>query len=287
MKLQHLRFFAAVIEGGGVSRAAERLHVSQPAISAGLKALEHYLGQPLFERSGGRRRIVATPKAREFHAQVLDILERCEAARASFRSPRPRVPGATLGVLRTLSAASVAAVAATLSQAAAPSWRFREGGAEDLARWLRQGRIDAAWTVVEANAANAAILWREPFVLLAARNHRLASSRRRKVTLADLDGEALVLRGACELKPGRLRAEGIGLRVVARTDRDEVAVKLVAQGVGVAIAPRSLATPDVGAVPVADLALARSIGLRWRAALVPSTLSSLRAAIAAGGHPRM
>ena len=286
MKLQHLRFFAAVIESGGVSRAAERLHVSQPAISAGLKALEQYLGEPLFQRSGGRRRIVATPKAREFHRQVLDILERCEAARESFRSARSRVRGLTLGILRTLSAERVAAVAAALSEAAGPSWRFREGGVDDLPRWLRQGRIDAAWTVVEADAAHAAALWREPFVLLSARNHRLAGPRRRKVTLADLDGEGLILRGACELKPGRLRAEGIGLRIVARTDRDEVAVMLVAQGVGVAIAPRSLATAEAVAVPIADLTLSRSIGLRWRADLAPTALGILREAIIANGRPR-
>lgn len=285
MKLQHLRFFAAVIETGGVSRAAERLHVSQPAISAGLKALEQYLGEPLFERSGGRRRIVATPKAREFHRLVLDILDRCEAARSSFRSARSRVPSHTLGILRTLSAERVAGVAATLFQAAESSWRFREGGVDELARWLRQGRIDSAWTAVEAEAAHAAILWREPFVLLAGRNHRLAGPRRRKVTLADLDGEGLILRGACELKPGRLRAEGIGLRIVARTDRDEVAVKLVGQGVGVAIAPRSLATAETVAVPIADLALFRTIGLRWRADLAPSTLGILREVIAGGGRP--
>jgi DNA-binding transcriptional LysR family regulator len=65
----------------------------------------------------------------------------------------------------------------------------------------------------------------------------------------------------------------------------EVAVKLVGQGVGVAIAPRSLATAETVAVPIADLALFRTIGLRWRADLAPSTLGILREVIAGGGRP--
>lgn len=285
MKLRHLRFFAAVIECGGVTQAAERLHVSQPAISAGLKALEQDLGRPLFERSGGRRRLVATARARQFHGQVRDILERCEAARASFQDLRAPSPGLRLGILRTLSAEAVAAVAARLSQAADPAWRTREGGAEELSRWLRQGRIDAAWTVVEANARTASLLWREPFVVLAPRGHRLAQPRRRKTTLGDLDGERLVLRGACELKSGRLRAAGVRLRIAARADRDELAVRLVAQGVGIAIAPLSLATAEVAAVALADLRLLRGIGLRWRSELSQSALRTLRGLIGSFGRP--
>jgi len=51
MELYQLRTFAAVAEFGHLTRAAEKVHVSQPAVSAQIKALEDELGLPLFDRT--------------------------------------------------------------------------------------------------------------------------------------------------------------------------------------------------------------------------------------------
>mgnify|MGYP002623781252 CR=1 FL=1 len=268
MKLQHLRFFAAVVDYGGVVKAAERLHVSQPAVSAGLRALEEELGQPLFDRSGGGRRLRPTPKALQFHQHVIDILNRCDAARLEFRSEGGRLPRLRIGVLETMAPEDVAAAASWFGRYA-PEWRCQvwEGPPARLAEWLRQGRIDVAWTTVEGSAPNTRTLWREPFVVLIPPGHRLVKSRRSKVSLSDLDGESFVLRTSCEqVKEGesRLRAAGVSLRIVAKVERDDLALRLVAQGVGVTIAPLSLATDNVAVLPIADLGLSRSVGLKWR-----------------------
>jgi DNA-binding transcriptional LysR family regulator len=53
LKLRHLEVFHAVMEEGSVSRAADRLHLTQPAISIALSRLEAMLGYPLFHRSKG------------------------------------------------------------------------------------------------------------------------------------------------------------------------------------------------------------------------------------------
>ena len=60
MDLRILRYFLAVADEGNITRASERLHVSQPALSTQLAALEDELGQKLFER--GARGIELTEK---------------------------------------------------------------------------------------------------------------------------------------------------------------------------------------------------------------------------------
>ena len=62
LNFHHLRYFWTVARKGGVRRAAEELHVSQPSISAQLKLLEESLGEKLFQRSG--RNLVLTEAGR-------------------------------------------------------------------------------------------------------------------------------------------------------------------------------------------------------------------------------
>src|SRR5215472_2699191 len=253
MKLQHLRFFIAVVDCGGVGKAAERLHVSQPAVSEGLKALEEELGQPLFERTSGRR-VRPTPKSKSFYLHALDILERCDLARAQFREAQPVAAKLRAGVLQTVASREVAAFSTCLAQRL-PELRLQlwEGGPVQLTSWLRQGRIDMAWTIVESSGAYARRLWSERFVVLASLRHRFAEKPRSRLLLSDLEGENLILRTCCEMPRGALWPDRITMPVVARAARDELALQLVAEDIGIAIGPESLAAGHVAARRVHDL----------------------------------
>jgi DNA-binding transcriptional LysR family regulator len=74
MDLIWLEDFLAIADEGGFSRAAERRHVTQPALSRRIKALEAWLGTPLFERS--THIVTLTPAGQSFRPIAEDVLRR-------------------------------------------------------------------------------------------------------------------------------------------------------------------------------------------------------------------
>lgn len=81
MTLSQLRTFATVAEAGSVQAAAARLHVTQPAVSAAVRALEESVGVELLERHGRGSRLTAAGRAFASYARrVLGLLEEAEQA---------------------------------------------------------------------------------------------------------------------------------------------------------------------------------------------------------------
>ena len=79
MELRHLRYFIAVAEEENITRAAERLHVSQPPLSRQIRDLEEELGAALFERTAKSVRL--TDVGRIFLTEARAVLERAQQAR--------------------------------------------------------------------------------------------------------------------------------------------------------------------------------------------------------------
>ena len=79
MELRQLRYFVAIVEEGGFSRAAERLHLSQPPLSTQIRSLEDEIGVRLLERSN--RGVSVTPAGSVFYEEVRVVLARLEHAR--------------------------------------------------------------------------------------------------------------------------------------------------------------------------------------------------------------
>lgn len=93
-RLKPLRAFCQTVRLGSVSRAAEALFVSQPAISQQLQALERELGVDLFERSG--RRLVPSREGQLLFEMALPLVESLDGLEASFRD---KVKGLDAGEL--------------------------------------------------------------------------------------------------------------------------------------------------------------------------------------------
>lgn len=91
MEIYQLRTFATVARLGSITRASEALHVSQPAVTAQLKALEEELGMPLFDRKPGRVAIT------EAGGQLLSDAEDMLAAAGSMMAKARRLVGEVTG----------------------------------------------------------------------------------------------------------------------------------------------------------------------------------------------
>ncbi|WP_349811134.1 LysR family transcriptional regulator [Xanthomonas dyei] len=82
-RLKPLRAFCQTVRLGSVSRAAEALYVSQPAVTLQLQALERDLGVALFERSG--RRLAPSREGQLLYDMALPLVESLDGLEASFR----------------------------------------------------------------------------------------------------------------------------------------------------------------------------------------------------------
>jgi DNA-binding transcriptional LysR family regulator len=81
MDLRRLRLFLAVVDGGGMTRAAEAEHVSQPSVSQAIRELEAELSTPLFHRVG--RRVVLTAAGEALVEPARQVLRDVETGRAA------------------------------------------------------------------------------------------------------------------------------------------------------------------------------------------------------------
>ena len=91
MELYQLRTFAMVAEVGNLTRAAERLHTSQPAVSAHIKALEAELGLSLFERTPKGMQL--TPAGAALKAKAAAALSAADAVRFEAKRLKDELTG--------------------------------------------------------------------------------------------------------------------------------------------------------------------------------------------------
>ena len=191
MDIDEIRTFLAIAETGGFTRAGQRLHRSQPAISRRIELLEHGLGAPLFDRMRGRARLTEAGRAFLPHAEaaLAALKDGQDAVRALQAGPQGAVSLALVGTLAdtqivdTLRRFARRAPEVRLELRTASSAEVtdlvRRGEATLGLRYFRSDRPD----LVELAAGS------ESMLVVAARDHRLAG--RRRLRARDLATRAL------------------------------------------------------------------------------------------------
>jgi DNA-binding transcriptional LysR family regulator len=104
VELRHLRYFVAVAEELHFRRAAERMHVAQPAVSEQIRKLEGELGVRLFDRA--QRKVALTDAGAALLTEAYRVLRQAEAARVAARSASDR-PRLRIGYVPTAMPASI------------------------------------------------------------------------------------------------------------------------------------------------------------------------------------
>jgi len=146
LDLAHLRSFLAIVRYGGYHRAAEALHLTQPAVSRHMRRLEAELGEPLFTRRG--RGVELTPFGERAAAELGDVLAAHD--RAVMRLERGRGDGGpfVLGMIENLVDPVLPDLLSVVrEQLAGRPVQLRVDRSLELVERLRRGEVDAAVVV--------------------------------------------------------------------------------------------------------------------------------------------
>ena len=263
MNLRQLRTFVAVADAGGFARAVSRLHLSQPAASRQIEALQSELGVLLLERSGRRIRLTSDGEALLRHSRTVlaeaESLQQRARALKGGHSGVLRV-GATPQAIENLLAGFIQVYARTHPDV---DVRLVEEGGARLPARLEQGDVQLAIMPTGDRRFDERLLYPMHVFAVVPKAHRLG--RRAGIEVTELADSRLMVgsgfashvwfQAACQLahvKPN----------IVLESAAPHTLIALVRAGYGIAVLPSPASIPrdEVRAVPV--LHHGASIG-RW------------------------
>jgi LysR family hydrogen peroxide-inducible transcriptional activator len=277
LTLRQLQCLSALADTLHFGRAAERIHISQPALSSQIALLEEDLGVLLVERT--KRRVLLTPSGREVAERAKRILRDIEDLRTATRSAAAGPLSGTLrlGTLPTLGSYLLNDFLGPMRQRY-PDLRLylREEPADRLAADLTRGDLDLLLVDLPHKGAGVTVmpLLFEPLWAALPLGHPLAE--RENLAPADLAGEKLIL-----MEAGHdLRDIALGLAEAAGAAEDpdfratslDSLRRMCATGVGVTLLPalyveeEALTDPLIAVRPFAAPEPGREVGLVWRRA---------------------
>jgi DNA-binding transcriptional LysR family regulator len=270
MELRQLEYFVTVAEEANFTRAAAKLHVAQPGVSAQIRRLERELGQELLDRSGRSVRLT------EVGAAVLPYARAALAAVDGARHAVDELTGLVRGhvAIGTVTSHTVdlAALLAEFHQDhPAVEMTLTESNSEQLIDALRGGRLDAAIIALGATPPpdlELHIVTDEP--ITAAVSHSDELAKRSTIPLKALRGRALISlppgTGIRSLLDDACAAAGFSPHIAFEASTPGVLEQLAARGLGIAIVPASVAQAreDLHPLAITRPALRGCLAFAWR-----------------------
>ena len=245
MELRHLRYFVAVAEALHFRRAAEIVHIAQPALSQQIRQLEQEIGATLFERT--HHKVLLTQAGRAFYVKARSILKDAQQAIADARAVEQGQAGTA--VLGFVSTAAIIVLPKILAHVRVQSPRaeieLQELTPSEQIDRLYRNMIDLGLlhAKLDEPAFDHMVVARERLILALPKANRFAS--RSVVNLRDLAHETAIMPavhatvGYYERAWAAYQAAGIQPERVHHTRLLQTGLLLVGAGIGVSLVPES------------------------------------------------
>lgn len=277
VELRHLRSFLAVAEELHFGRAADRLHVAQPALSRQLRGLERELGAELFDRRS--RPIALTSAGAAFLEEArLTVVQARHAVETGRRAARGEVGHLSVDTTFWAYTAIVPAVLRTFrdhTPGVSVALSTAHGPTKQIEA-LQQQRVDVCFTafaqwIVGRSALEVEPLLEEPMMAIVATDHPFAG--RAGVGLEELAGEPLValahaiVPGLIDRQLAMFHARGLSPTQVQEAPDPLALFSLIGARVGIGLHMASFSTlcpPGVVFVPITGEAPTAELLLVWR-----------------------
>lgn len=290
MNLKQLEFAVALAEEANFTRAAERCHVVQSALSHQIAALEQELGTPLFERLPRQVRATAAGEAMLVHAR--QALASLRHLRADVAAVSGEVRGLlAIGQISSLTGIDVVAMLAAFQQVHPQvEFQLRVDKSEDLIAQVQSRVLDVALVGLAPSAALDGLchqmLQEEDLVAVLAPSHHLA--RRRRLPLTELQDEALVDfprgTGARRQTDDAFAAAGLPHTVRFEVNLMELVERFVRHGLAVGIVPALIAEGFEGVVRIPlQPTPTRRVHLVWQRLPTPAARAFVEAVLSRAG----
>jgi DNA-binding transcriptional LysR family regulator len=266
MELHQIRYFLAVCEAGGVTRAAELCNVAQPSLTRAVKKLEAELGGPLFlrARSGARLTELGT-RMRPYLEESYQALQSAKAEAESFAGL-----GRTtlrLGVMCTIGPDWLIGLFDRLRRRLAHlEVELVETSGQRLVERMEEGGLDVALIGMPSlpDHFHAEPLFTERYVVAFGPGHRFQEMD--VVPMAELDGEDYLRRLNCEFA-SHMEELGIerpyeGVNTRFSSEREEWIQTLILAGMGISVMPERLPIyPQLRTRPLVEPEVRREVSL--------------------------
>ena len=268
MDVNTLQAFAAVVETQSFSRAAERIHITQPAMSKRIAALENHLGTALFHRGG--RRIQLTEAGEAFLPSAKRIIDELHHSRELLSNLDGTVGGRLrIGTSHHIGLHRLPPVLRSFSErypAVELDIHFMDS--EEACAGVAEGELELAVATLPESPFRQLVthhIWHDPLDFVVGPTHPLAASTHND--LADLAAHRAIMpsRGTVtrEVLDKALLPHNLRIDVNMETNYLETIKMMVSVGLGWSLLPRSMCE-GLHALPIEGLSLERKLGIAWR-----------------------